>query len=380
MTTIRSRSRMTADAGLVILFLVAICVPAVRSLTVSAQAQATTENRRLAPAPEWHWKRAYLIVFPTKFEAFFNDRFGYRDTLIRWLSLIRVRSLHTSASPQVIVGKKGWLYYTETPVGCDYANVRPFREEELEGWKQTLERRRAWLAARGIHYYFVVAPDKQTIYPEMLPAALRERRGPSRLDQLEAYLQAHSDFRILDLRQPLLRAKDRDRLFCRTDSHWNERGAYLGYRSLMEAVSESFPGLQPLPRSALQAGAMRTRGGDLARMLGLDDRYHEDFLFLAPRTPRQAHTVPVPPQWHLPDWRWPLLTERPGPQLPRAVMFRDSFAACMVPFLSEHFRHIFYVRQEPDEFDYALVEREKPDIVIQETVERKLSLSSAVHR
>ncbi len=380
MTAIRSRSRLIADAGLVTLFLVAICVPAVRSLTVSAQAQATTENRRLAPAPEWRWKRAYLIVFPAKFEAFFNDRFGYRDLLIHWLSLARVQWLHTSASSNVVVGKKGWLYYTPAPIGQDYERVRPFTDDELAGWKLQLEERRDWLAARGILYYFVIAPDKQTIYPEMLPRALRRRHGPSRVDQLQAYLQTHSDFRILDLRGPLLEAKDRERLYCMTDSHWNDRGAYLAYRSLMTAVAASFPGLQPLPRSAFRDVSARGLGGDLAHMLGLDDRYHEDYLILAPRTPRQAHAVPVDPRWQLPAWRWPLLTERPGARLPRAVMFRDSFAACIVPFLSEHFRHIYYVRQEPEEFDYALVEREKPDIVVQETVERKLFLSSAVHR
>ena len=78
--------------------------------------------------------------------------------------------------------------------------------------------------------------------------------------------------------------------------------------------------------------------------------------------------------------RWPLLTERPGPQLPRAVMFRDSFAECMIPFLSEHFRRILYIHLEPEEFHYDLVEREKPDMVIQEMVERKLSLSSSIQR
>ena len=379
MTAVRSRCRTAADAGLVILFIALLCLPTLRSLTNPSPAQAGTENRRLAPAPEWRWKPEYLTVFPAKFEAFFEDRFGYRDLLIRWLSLARVRWLRTSPSANVVVGKRGWLYYTDVPIGRDYDAVRPFTEEELACWQQMLEQRRDWLAARGMRYYFVIAPDKQTIYPEMLPATLRPRHGSVRLDQLQAYLKAHSDFRILDLRAPLLEAKDRERLFCMTDSHWNDHAAYLAYRSLMTTLAESFPCMEPLPRAALVEGRIPGLGGDLARMLGLADRYHEDYLVLNPRTPRQAHVIPVDPQWHVPDWRWPLLTERSGPHLRRAVMFRDSFAACMIPFLSEHFRRIFYFRQEPTEFDYTVVDREKPDLVIQETVERKL-LESPIHR
>lgn len=67
--------------------------------------------------------------------------------------------------------------------------------------------------------------------------------------------------------------------------------------------------------------------------------------------------------------------ERAAANLPRAVMFRDSFASSMIPFLSEHFRRIVYEWQGPNQFNYALVEREKPDVVIQEMVERKLSRS-----
>jgi alginate O-acetyltransferase complex protein AlgJ len=54
--------------------------------------------------------------------------------------------------------------------------------------------------------------------------------------------------------------------------------------------------------------------------------------------------------------------------LPRAVMFRDSFCIGMMPLLSDHFRRIVYCWQYI--FDYELVERERPDVVIQEFVER----------
>ena len=59
-----------------------------------------------------------------------------------------------------------------------------------------------------------------------------------------------------------------------------------------------------------------------------------------------------------------------GMDWPRAVMFRDSFATWLIPFLVDHFRRITFSWQYT--FDRELVEKEHPDVVIQEMVERVL--------
>jgi hypothetical protein len=65
-----------------------------------------------------------------------------------------------------------------------------------------------------------------------------------------------------------------------------------------------------------------------------------------------------------------LVTEIPGSTLPRAVIFRDSFASQLAPLLSEHFSRAVYLWQ--NDFDAQVVEEECPDIVIQEIVGRHL--------
>jgi hypothetical protein len=62
--------------------------------------------------------------------------------------------------------------------------------------------------------------------------------------------------------------------------------------------------------------------------------------------------------------------ERPDPGLPRAVVYHDSFTNWIIPALSEHFRRIVYVWDY--KIDQALLERERPDVVIQAIVERSL--------
>ena len=57
--------------------------------------------------------------------------------------------------------------------------------------------------------------------------------------------------------------------------------------------------------------------------------------------------------------------------LPRAVMFRDSFANAFVPYLSEHFERILYVWDR--DVDARVVSVERPDVVIQEIAGRLLA-------
>ena len=68
------------------------------------------------------------------------------------------------------------------------------------------------------------------------------------------------------------------------------------------------------------------------------------------------------------------MTEIPGSTLPRAVIFRDSFASRLVPFLSEHFSRAVYLWQ--NDFDADVVRQEHPDVVIQEIVGRHLYVYS----
>ena len=65
-----------------------------------------------------------------------------------------------------------------------------------------------------------------------------------------------------------------------------------------------------------------------------------------------------------------LVTEIPNSSLPKLLMFRDSYANALIPFLSEHFRRAVYLWQY--EIDPDLVAAEQPDIVIHEWAGRRL--------
>ena len=246
------------------------------------------------------------------------------------------------------------------------------RRASLKGISGSSSRRRDWLAERGIPYLVVIPPHKDTIYPEFMPEAYNKVHSRSRLDQLMDHMKAHSTVRIVDVRDDMQLAKQRELLYDLRDTHWNARGAFIAYGRIVEALSTWFPEMRAVPRTAFRDVANVGPGGDLATMLGLSDELRENRLGLEPLVPRHARqtkeSFALPPGWA--PYQVTLAMERDDAKLPRAVMFRDSYATHLIPFLSEHFERIIYVWDY--RFDHGLVVRERPDVVIQELLERSL--------
>ena len=354
-------------AGLVLAFLVALVTPAAVMLSGAEAPAATAEKRELAPPPAFPATWAALRAFPAAASRYFEDHFGLRAVLVRWQAVLRLRVLHVSASPDVILGRGGWLFYAGDGASEDIASAVPFTGDELEMWRSTLQHTQDWMRARGIAYVFVVAPDKHQVYPEELPKSVHRVGPDSRTEVLVRYLRDHSTVPVLDLRPVLAAAKPGERLYHRTDTHWNDRGAYVGYAAIVRALAVVG---EPVPRSAFDAPSRQVPGLDLAGMLGVTRALNEEDLPLVPRAPRRARVVePSRPDERYMDAR--IVMEQSDASRPRAVVFRDSFGSALVPFLSEHFSRAVYLWQY--NVDPAIVLAEHAKVVIQEWVGRRFS-------
>lgn len=354
---------------LLAVFLVVLALPPIGTIFGLQRATAAEENRTLAPRPHVDMTWASWRAFPEAFTRYFEDNFAFRPLFVRWQAAVRLNALGVSPSPSVVKGTNGWWFYADDGAMLDYAEAQPFTTPELEVWRRTLQHANDWLRARGIVYLFVLAPDKHQVYPEYMPEAIR-RAAYSRMDQLVAYLAAHSTVRVLDLRPALWHAKSTERIYHQTDTHWNDRGAYVAYAEILSSLSASFSGLHPRPKAMFEARHVRAGGFDLARMMGLTGVLEEDNLTLESRRPRAARIVePRTPNRYGIEAR--LVTTLPDAAQPRAVIFRDSFASALIPFLSEHFSRALYLWQY--NVDPSVIEHERPDIVIHQVVGRRLA-------
>jgi hypothetical protein len=326
------------------------------------------ENRTLAPWPQFGADVTSLRALPDQLTRYFEDHFAFRQRLVRWQATVRLNALKVSPSGSVIRGREGWLFYADDGAMEDYAEAPPLTQDELETWRSALQDTSDWLHSRGIAYLFVISPDKHVIYDEYMPATIR-RAAVSRIDQVVAYMRERSTVAVLDLRPALLAAKSQERIYHRTDTHWNDRGAFVGYEKIMDALGSQVPTLRTPARGAFEPQTVRSDGLDLAGMLGLTRVLDEEDLVLVPRRPATARIVePVHPNRRLMHPR--IVTEAAG-RGPRAVMFMDSFGAGLVPFLSEDFSRVVYLWQT--NLDLQVVQDERPQVVIQEWVGRRLS-------
>jgi len=356
------------DRTLIAIFIAALCLPMTGMVLQLDRDAPSGENRTLAAWPQFRWDAASLRALPEQLTRYFEDHFAFRARLVRWQAIVRLYVLGVSPSTSVIKGRGGWLFYADDGAIEDYAEAPPFTGAELDQWRQTLQDTSDWLRAQGIAYLFVIAPDKHVIYNEYMPETIR-RTASSRIDQLVSHLHQYSTVRVVDLRPALLAAKARERLYHRTDTHWNDRGAFVGYESIIDALTEEFPALRPLPRTAFEPRVVRSAGLDLAGMLGLTEVLREEDLVLVPRQPATARILePQHPNPRLVHPR--IVTEAPN-RGPRAVVFMDSFGPGLVPFLSEDFSRVVYLWQH--NVDPRVVQQEEPQVVIQEWVGRALS-------
>lgn len=359
------------EAVLIALFLAVIFLPGVATLVGVDREIIQGENRDLVPFPDLPHDRETLAAFPNGFTRYFEDHFAFRARLVEWQAWMRLDYLRTSPQATVINGKDGWLFYADDGSMDDYISAKPFSDEELEIWRTTLQHTQDWLQQQGIAYLFVLAPDKHAIYSEKMPDTIQRLNEEWRFDRLAQYLRERSTVQVLNLRASLVEAKGQERIFHRTDTHWNDRGAYVGYEQIMTRLAAMRPGLEPQPRSAFEARATTTQGRDLAAMLGLAQVMHEEDLTLTPRQPRCARVV----EESVPDSkasaaRYVTACDRPG--LPRAVLYRDSFASALAPYLSEHFSRALYLWEH--DVNPAVITEERPDIVIHEWVGRHLAI------
>jgi hypothetical protein len=360
------------DFMLALVFVVALASMGLGAFKTPARPILEFENRALTPWPNFTWDPAFTAAF----ERAFGDRFGARETMLRLHHLALVYGFDVSPAPHVLLGRDNWLFFLGEDgrsIDRNYRGLLPVSDGELAAVVTELRRRQQFLASRGIPFIVTIVPDKFTVYPEQLPAWMMKSDRPTPLDRLVRMIEADGGIRFVDVREPLAVAKTRTRVYYATDSHWNMLGAAVAYDAIMREVQRALPSgrLPAIAPANLPPYVpdVDVYSGDLAINIGLPKRY------------READLAPI---IKINAGAWPTCGKRidsgadegfefyacDRPGLPRAVMYRDSMAIPLIPLMSENFSRIVYVsaaRLDPD-----LILREKPDVVIEEMVERAM--------
>jgi hypothetical protein len=370
--------RSPGDRILIALFAVLLLAPA--ALALAGRARVDTdfiyhnEMRYPFAAPAVSAGALATGGWQRDAEREIADRFPLRRGLIEGYALTKYVGLHDIASSHVVRGDDDWLFYGDDERRYDDGTYRP-ADAELSRLTAIYQTRAAWCAQRRIAYVFVLVPNKSSVYARSLPPSAAHVT-PSAGERLVRLLRARG-VRAIDLRYALIRAAAAGEVYSKGETHWNDAGAYVAYREVIDllhgaGVHDAVARNSIRPRIALETGDLDRLAGIAAVVRNAVVVY--DF-------PARAHEAP-PPAY--PDDPRAGHFQRAAyavadPRLPSAVVFGDSFSVALRRFLAEDFRRTVVLQHEITDgvqFDRAAIEAEKPAVVIQELIERSLVYSA----
>ncbi len=253
----------------VLTFLLLATPLAVGIIRPDGPAAILKEGRRLAPAPRMPGSGAGWLALPRQVDGYLRDHFGLRQALIRAHKDL-TKPLLGFGNDSVLVGRDGRLFYLGQEAVQQSAGLI-LRDERVSETAALLARINAALAARGVKFLVAVPPNAPTIYQDDLPRWAQRRRRRTEYDLLLDQLAAKG-VRAIDLRPADIAARSQGPVYYMHGSHWTARGALAAYNAIVE--KDGHHDWQLNPTSTL-APPLERKGGDLARMLGIQDSVTE---------------------------------------------------------------------------------------------------------
>jgi hypothetical protein len=277
-----------------------------------------------------------------------------------------------SPEKSVVIGRDGWLFYKseskdDGPGINDAQGLTPLSDEELSSVIATIKKVHEDLKSRGITLIVTVAPNKSTIYGEYLPINFPQIVGNNtRLDQLVASIP--QDIVFVDLRKSLADGKSHMHTYQKSDSHWNNYGAFLASKELIEALKPKYH-FESMTLDQFNIEQKEVRGeGDLSSMMAARGIFPELYIGLIPKTSTKFKDFDYGYERGLYSGH---IWQQANKKLPRLLMFGDSYRTSMAPFLIPYFSESYIMGFSKNyKINYDLLEIAKPSVVIWEVAER----------
>ena len=278
----------------------------------------------------------------------FTERLCARNKLIAFNS--ELTSLLTGGtymeSTQVLLGKNNWLFYKTELDGhplWDYMGINHFTDDELAAIAANLVSMRDGFNALGVDFYVTALPNKEIIYEEYMPDTVARVDEVSRAEQLADYIWDNTDLVYVYPKQALLDAKAEGQIYYQTDTHWNQKGAFVGMQQLMhEAYGVEAKNLDSVSFDITS----NDLAGDLAVIGGVADKYNIDttYVFDTDTADKAQYRDEV------------------------ALVVGDSFSGFLSTIAKGYYKEVHWIYTK--DFTMSMLDEYDADVVIWESVER----------
>lgn len=326
------------------------------------------ENRLLAQKPEFSLTELLSGNYTEAYEEYITDQFVFRDNWI-FLKTGTDVLLGKQEINGVYLAKDGTLIEQHLPEEIDGETVEKRLNllQELAAW-QASRQETADSSADGQEtaddgadriagkLYIMLVPTADNIRTKQLPTYAEYYEQKPFLDEVSAVIGKDS---VIDVRGALLPHRE-EYIYYGTDHHWTTQGAYYGYLAWAEAagvvpapyevetVSHDFLGtlhsMTHLPAAPDTIEAYLPGGAEKEEAVF---RVYYDFAAEPKDSLYEPTYLDTKNQYgYFLDDNHPFIQiERADPpreaQGKTLFVLKDSYANCMIPFLTEHYETIY---------------------------------------
>lgn len=321
-----------------------------------ADTSTLSENRSLSEFPSWtiedgKWNEDFF----NEFETWLTEHFAFRGALVEADGALKYHAFSSPSDMQVVIGKNDWLFFDSTL--NDYAGVT-LSEDEIASIALTLEEVCGYIEGLGKQPMIMLVPNKNTIYPELMPSRFGDKSEVSNRTLLQAALQERG-VPYLDAAKVLIDYKQTDEVYLHQDTHWNNTGARLVLNELYEAW-----GLED-KHELTGYTVENTHESDLYQILfPQSEELEAQRIYSTTRTFDYKGRVRS-----MDDLKIQTICEEGNGK--SVLVYRDSFGRAMIPYMGETFSQCMFNRSTP--YDLSLVEEVACDYVLIEIVERNIA-------
>lgn len=258
------------------------------------------------------------------------------------------------ASMNVIMGTNNWLYMENRKIGDQPTNALL---TEIKTAVQAADKK---MQGKNIDFCLAIMPDKELVYPEYLPTALRPP-NQSWGDTVSKYLNANTTSKIVYPRQELMSAKASNQVYYKYDSHWNGVGGFIGAQQICMQLLGNRTGLNDVK---VLAGS--NISGNLAKILGMQNVYNDDRVYTIGnyKDNIRVETVESSNSGQF------IHTKSNAPVKKTLIVICDSFTTAMREYLSKEFSECYFIRRELIDRDVINLSNYRADAIVFETLER----------
>lgn len=264
------------DIAIIVVFLSMLILPSIIYYFLKDNLiEINNEKRALVEKPSLEVET--IEEYPKNFDNYYNDNLPFRRFIQRQYNNMDHYIFRTSSFNNVIVGKKTekgqmqWLFYNKKSDGdpIQYAiGTRKFTDEEKNAMAMHIKQNTDFMESRNIKLCYFIAPNKSTIYKELLPSNIKIKDNTNYIQELFDYVKAQNVNNIIYPYKELTEAKSNAYTYYSTDSHWNEYGGFIASKLLHNMVDSNYNYL--FDNANIQFGGLYDFPGDLATMIDLD--------------------------------------------------------------------------------------------------------------